>query len=227
VNRAIRVPEVRVVNDEGTQLGVMSSDAARDIAGRIGLDLVEISPNARPPVCKIMDYGRYKYELKKKASVARKQQHQVQVKEIKMRPQIDDHDLDFKIRKARGFFIDGDKVKCTVTFRGREIVHRQVGFKLMERVAELLGDISIVESRPQMEGRMLSQVLAPNKAAVDKIKAREENQRLMDERAAAKAEEADSESSDSEEETADAAEEPEATKADSTDAADESPEPSV
>ena len=110
VNQRIRIPEVRVVNEDGQQLGIMSTDAARDIAARIGLDLVEISPNGQPPVCKIMDYGKYKYELKKKASVAKKSQHQSQVKEVKLRPRIDEHDLSFKVNTARRFLIDGDKV---------------------------------------------------------------------------------------------------------------------
>ena len=130
-----------MVNEEGQQLGVMSTDAARDIARRVGLDLVEISANAKPPVCKIMDYGRYKYELKKKAATAKKSQHQTQVKEVKFRPQINDHDLDFKLKNARKFLFEGDKVKCTVMFRGREIVHSQLGRDLLRRVGEqLVGD---------------------------------------------------------------------------------------
>ncbi len=177
VNRAIRVAEVRVVNEDGQQLGVMATDTARDIAGRVGLDLVEISPRADPPVCKIMDYGRYKYELKKKAASAKKSQHQSQLKEIKLRPQISDHDLDFKLRNARKFLFDGDKVRCTVMFRGREIVHAQVGRDLLRRVAEWLGDYAIAESTPRMEGRTLSFTLAPNRSAIDRIKAKEQAQR--------------------------------------------------
>ena len=110
VNRAIRVLEVRVVNEDGQQLGIMATETARDIAGRVGLDLVEISPTAAPPVCKIMDYGRYKYELKKKAASAKKSQHQSQLKEIKLRPQISEHDLDFKLKNTRKFLLEGDKV---------------------------------------------------------------------------------------------------------------------
>jgi translation initiation factor IF-3 len=172
VNRAIRVPEVRVVNEEGQQLGVMPTDAARDIAARIGLDLVEISPNGTPPVCKIMDYGRYKYELKKKASTQKRSQHQSQLKEIKLRPQIDEHDLGFKMKAAQRFLMEGDKVKATVTFRGREITHVQVGHALLERVTKLLGEIAKPESRPQMEGRMLSMMFSPDRAAIKKIEAR-------------------------------------------------------
>ena len=107
-----------MINEDGQQLGLMPTDAARDIASRTGLDLVEIAANARPPVCKIMDYGRYKYELKKKASVAKKAQHQSQVKEIKFRPRIEEHDLEFKLARARRFLTEGDKVRCTVMFRG-------------------------------------------------------------------------------------------------------------
>ncbi len=166
-----------MVNEDGQQLGVMATDAARDVAGRLGLDLVEISPSARPPVCKIMDYGRYKYELKKKAASAKKQQHQSQVKEIKMRPQISQHDLDFKLRNARRFLFDGDKVKLTVMFRGREIVHTNVGWKLLDRMKETLAEIAGPESSPQMEGRTLSFTVAPVRAAIDKIKAREQRER--------------------------------------------------
>jgi translation initiation factor IF-3 len=171
VNKAIRVPEVRVVNEDGQQLGVMPTDAALDIAVRVGLDLVEIAPNGQPPVVKIMDYGRYKYELKKKASSARKAQHQSQVKEVKFRPQISDHDLDFKLRNARKFLFEGDKVKCTVMFRGREIVHTHVGRELLKRVSELLSEIAAVEQKPQLEGRSMALILAPNRNAIEKIKA--------------------------------------------------------
>lgn len=170
VNWRIRVPEVRVVNDDGQQLGIMATDAARDIAARIGLDLVEISPNAKPPVCKIMDYGRYKYELKKKASSAKKTQHQSQLKEVKLRPQIDEHDLVFKLNNAKRFLLDGDKVKTTVMFRGREIVHTQLGRDLLEQVVDRLEGVAKPESAPQMEGRTLSMILAPDKDGIRRIK---------------------------------------------------------
>lgn len=173
VNRAIRVREVRVVNEDGQQLGVMATDTARDIAGRVGLDLVEIAPTADPPVCKIMDYGRYKYELKKKAASAKKSQHQSQLKEIKLRPQISEHDFDFKLRNARKFLFDGDKVRCTVMFRGREIVHTRVGRDLLDLVVERLKEVATAESTPRMEGRTLGFTLAPNRQAIDRIKAKE------------------------------------------------------
>ena len=178
-----------MVNEDGQQLGVMATDAARDVAGRLGLDLVEISPTARPPVCKIMDYGRYKYELKKKAASAKKTQHQSQIKEIKLRPQINDHDLDFKLRNARKFLFEGDKVKCTVMFRGREIVHTHVGRMLLKRVAEVMEEIAAPESSARMEGRTLSFTLAPNRPGIDKIKAREEAERRRAEAEQASAEE--------------------------------------
>ena len=177
VNRAIRIPEVRVVNEDGQQLGVMATDAARDVAARLGLDLVEISPTARPPVCKIMDYGRYKYEIKKKESVAKKSQHQMQIKEIKVRPRINEHDLDVKLRSARKFLFEGDKVKCTCMFRGREIVHTDAGRVLLKQVAERLAEIAAPETNPRMEGRMMSFTFAPNRLAIDKIKAEEEKKK--------------------------------------------------
>jgi translation initiation factor IF-3 len=188
VNKAIRVPEVRVVNEDGQQLGVMPTDAARDIASRSGLDLVEISPNGQPPVVKIMDYGQFKYELKKKAASAKKTQHQSQVKEVKFRPQISDHDLDFKLRNARKFLFEGDKVKCTVMFRGREIVHTHVGRQLLDRVTELLSEFTSVEQR----------TFAPNRAVIDKLKAAEA--------AARAAEEAEEAAEDAAEQAGDAAE---------------------
>ncbi len=169
VNHRIRVPEIRVINDDGQQLGIMPTEAARDIANRVGLDLVEIAPNAKPPVCKIMDYGRYKYELKKKAGVAKKSQHRTQVKEIKLRPRIEDHDLDFKLKRARQFLIDGDKVKCTVMFRGREIIHTKRGRIVLDRVAERLDDVAKVEQSPRLENRQMALILTPDRPAIDKM----------------------------------------------------------
>ena len=161
----------------------MATDAARDVASRLGLDLVEISPTARPPVCKIMDYGRYKYEQKKKESVAKKSQHQTQVKEIKLRPRINEHDLDVKLRSARKFLFEGDKVKCTVMFRGREIVNTDAGRELLKNVEERLAEIAAPESYARMEGRMLSFTLAPNRGAIDKLKAEEKKKKEAEESA--------------------------------------------
>jgi translation initiation factor IF-3 len=197
VNRAIRVPEVRVVNEDGQQLGVMPTDAARDIAARIGLDLVEISPNGQPPVCKIMDYGRYKYELKKKAAVSKSKAHAAILKEVKLRPRTDDHDLDFKLKNARRFLIEGDKVKVTLMFRGREIVHTELGRVQMDKVKDLLADIAAVENPPRMEGRFLSMILVPNREAI----ARLERQRAA-EAAKQTASEPDSDDSSADEKTA-------------------------
>lgn len=175
VNQGIRSPEVRVVNEDGQQLGVMPIKGALEIAGRIGLDLVEIAANADPPVCKIMDYGRYKFEVKKKAATAKKAQHQTQLKEIKFRPRIDEHDLDYKLRNARKFLFAGDKVKCTVMFRGREIVHSHLGRELLETVTQRLGEIATSEGRPSMEGRTLSVTYAPNRQAIQKLKLEQRN----------------------------------------------------
>jgi translation initiation factor IF-3 len=180
VNRAIRIAEVRVVNEDGQQLGIMPTDAALDIAQRIGLDLVEIAPTARPPVCKIMDYGKYKYEAKKKAAASKKTQHQSQLKEIKFRPRIDENDLNTKMNQARRFLMEGDKVKCTVMFRGREIVHAHVGHQLLKTVEARLLDIATIEGRPSMEGRTLSVGFAGNRQAIDKLKAQIERQKKLD-----------------------------------------------
>jgi translation initiation factor IF-3 len=147
-----------VVNEEGQQLGVMPTDAARDIASRVGLDLVEISPNGTPPVCKIMDYGRYKYELKKKAATAKRSQHQSQLKEIKLRPQIDEHDLAFKLRAAERFLIEGDKVKATVTFRGAD--HASAGRSRPARSRREAAHGDRENSRRYMEEHMLSPIVA-------------------------------------------------------------------
>ena len=179
---------MRVVNEDGQQLGVMSTDAARDIARRVGLDLVEIAPTAQPPVCKIMDYGRYKYELKKKASSAKKSQHQIQVKEVKLRPRIADHDLEFKMGNARRFLFDGNKVKCTVMFRGREMQHQHLGHELLVRVTQVLAEVANVESRPQREGRTLFLTLAPNRSAIEKLKAEQARAREAAEREESNAE---------------------------------------
>jgi translation initiation factor IF-3 len=149
----------------------MPTEAARDIAQRVGLDLVELSPDAHPPVCKIMDYGRFKYEKKRKESTARKSQHHGQLKEVKFRPRIDDHDLEFKLKNARRFLMDGDKVKATVMFRGREMQHMNLGRVLLVRVGERLADIAKPEGEVQMEGpRMLSQIFAADRHAVERAR---------------------------------------------------------
>jgi translation initiation factor IF-3 len=158
------VPEVRVISEDGQQLGLMTPEAAIAHAEEVGLDVVEVAPNANPPVCRIMDYGKYKYEQKKKAGKGRG--HAASLKEVKLRPRTDDHDLGFKLRNARRFLIDGDKVKITVMYRGREMVHRQLGREQLEKVLDLLGPIATVENPPRMEGRFLSMILVPNREAI-------------------------------------------------------------
>lgn len=176
VNERVRAQEVRLIGLDGEQLGVMSTDEARALAADSGYDLVEVAPAARPPVCRIMDYGRYKYEQKKKAAAtkAKGKGRAAVMKEVKMRPHTDDHDLHFKLRNARRFLIDGDKVKVTVMFRGRELAHRKNGYAKLERVRELLGELVTVENEPQMTGRFLSMVLVPNRDAALAAKRAEE-----------------------------------------------------
>jgi translation initiation factor IF-3 len=164
----IRAPEIRVIGDEGQQLGVMTPQEAQLRADEVGLDLVEVAPSARPPVCRIMDYGRYKYEQKKKSGKGKG--HAATLKEVKLRPRTDQHDLDFKLKNARRFLMDGDKVKVTVMYRGRELVHREMGRKQLDRVVDLLGPIAAVENPPRMEGRLLSMILVPNREAVEAAK---------------------------------------------------------
>jgi translation initiation factor IF-3 len=158
-----------VVDDDGSQLGVMTPYDAMLRAQERGLDLVEVAPGANPPVCRIMDYGRYKYELKKKAAVSKAKAHAAILKEVKLRPRTDDHDLDFKLKNARRFLIEGDKVKVTLMFRGREIVHTELGRVQMDKVRDLLADIAAVENPPRMEGRFLSMILVPNREAIARL----------------------------------------------------------
>jgi translation initiation factor IF-3 len=146
----------------------MAPEQALVMAQEVGLDLVEVAPNASPPVCRIMDYGRYKYEQKKKSGKSKG--HSASLKEIKMRPRTDQHDLDFKLKNARRFLIEGDKVKVTVMFRGREMVHRELGYKQMDLVKQLLGNLVAVETPPRMEGRFLSMILVPNREGVEQAK---------------------------------------------------------
>jgi translation initiation factor IF-3 len=176
INERIRAREVRVIGLEGEQLGDMSSDDARRLAEEAGFDLVEVAPNARPPVCRIMDYGKYKYEQKKKAAAgkAKGKGRTATLKEVKMRPSTDEHDLQFKVKNARRFLLDGDKVKVTVMFRGREMAHRRAGYDKLDHVKSLLGSLVTVEAPPQMNGRFLSMVLVPNREAVEAARRAEE-----------------------------------------------------
>ena len=161
MNEDIRVPEVRLIDQTGQNVGVVSTADAMARATEAGLDLVEISPDANPPVAKILDFGKYKYQEQKKAAEARKKQKIVEIKEIKMRPSIDDHDYDVKMRAIKRFFEEGDKVKVTLRFRGRELAHQELGWQVLQRVKADVEPISKVESEPRMEGRQMVMVLAP------------------------------------------------------------------
>ena len=152
---------MRLIDPEGEQLGVVTIEDARARADELGLDLVEISPTAQPPVCKILDYGKLKYETQKKKNEARKKQKTIDVKEIKMRPGIDTHDYDVKMRNARRFLEEGDKVRVTMRFRGREMVHQDLGMKVLERVIADLGELAKVEQMARIEGRQMTMVVAP------------------------------------------------------------------
>lgn len=160
-DQMIQVPKVRVIDHEGENLGVMYTREAIEQAAELGLNLVEVSPNADPPVCKFLDVGKYRYEAQKKANLARKTQKTQEIKEIKMRPNIDDHDYDTKMRNVNRFIEDGDKVKITLRFRGRELSHQQLGMNLLKRVQEDVAEIAKIESYPRMEGRQMLMVLAP------------------------------------------------------------------
>ena len=161
INDAIRAREVRLIDETGQNIGVVSKFDALARAEEAGLDLVEVSPDAEPPVCKILDFGKYKYQEQKKAAEARKHQKIVEIKEIKMRPGIDDHDYDVKMRAIRRFFEEDDKVKVTLRFRGREMAHQQLGMAVLVRVKTDTEQIAKVESEPRFEGRQMVMVLAP------------------------------------------------------------------
>lgn len=154
---------MRVISANGDQLGILSVQEALAQARNQGLDLVEVAPQSRPPVCRIMDYGKYKYEQARKARQAKKKQHQIQVKEVKFRPKIDPHDFETKTRQARRFLEEGNKVKVTLMFRGREATHPELGQGVLERVAQAVGEIGQVETGMKAEGRTLTMVIAPKK----------------------------------------------------------------
>lgn len=173
---------MRLISEDGEQLGVLPIKEAMDRAGGLGLDLVEISPNSRPPVCRIMDYGKYKYELAKKDKVAKKKSHSFQLKEMRFRPKIDEHDYQFKMKHVREFLMQGSKVRAFVLFRGREMTRIEFGRKILERLEEDLGEIATVDSRPKMEGRSMTMVMSPRSEVVKKAqdvkakKAQEKNE---------------------------------------------------
>ncbi len=163
VNERIRVPRVLVVDDEGNRLGEFLTEDALALARERGLDLVEVAPMARPPVCRITDFGKLKYEKKKREAQARKNQSIVEIKEIKLRPKTDDHDMGVKERAIRGFLDEGDKVKITVRFRGREMAHKEIGEDQCRVMAERLVDVAVVEQPPRMDGRQMVMMIAPKR----------------------------------------------------------------
>jgi translation initiation factor IF-3 len=163
VNKEIAVPDVRLIDAEGNQVGIVNTRDALDRATEEGLDLVEIVPTAEPPVCRLMDFGKFLFDQKKKKSEARKKQKQVQIKEVKFRPGTDEGDYQVKLRNLMRFLNEGDKAKITMRFRGREHAHRELGLNLLRRIEQDLGELSIVEQQPQMEGRQMVMVLGPKK----------------------------------------------------------------
>jgi translation initiation factor IF-3 len=174
VNERIRVPEVRLIDTEGKQVGVVRTVEAMGMARERGVDLVEVAAQASPPVARLMDYGRYKYEQSKKERDAKRHQVNVQLREVRMKPKIDVHDIDFKTRTAAKLLKGGDKVKVTVMFRGREITHPQIGKGLLDRVLDALGEIAVLERDAALEGRHMTMILAPDKkkiAQMEKAKA--------------------------------------------------------
>ncbi|MGH2342931.1 translation initiation factor IF-3 [Segnochrobactraceae bacterium EtOH-i3] len=161
VNREIRIPQVQLIDAEGNNRGVVPTFEAISLAEAAGMDLVEIAPNSVPPVCKILDYGKFKFQSQKKAAEARKKQKTVEVKEVKVRPNIDTHDYEVKMKAIGRFFEDGDKVKVTLRFRGREMAHQEIGLRLLEKIRDEVAEISKVEAEPKLEGRQIVMVLAP------------------------------------------------------------------
>lgn len=163
MNGEINAPEVRLIGDDGEQLGIVSLNNALSIAEEASLDLVEIAPMAQPPVCRVMDFGKFKYQEQKKAHEARLKQKQVQVKEVKLRPGTDENDYQIKLRNLKRFLGEGDKAKVTLRFRGREMAHQEIGMRQLERIKADLDDIALVEQMPKMEGRQMVMVIAPRK----------------------------------------------------------------
>ncbi len=164
MNRRIRAPEVRLIDADGKQLGVYITAKAIELADNQGLDLVEVSPNAKPPVCKIMDYGKYKYEQTKKLKEAKKHQTVILLKEVKFRPTTDEHDFNFKVRNIQRFIEEGNKVKATVVFRGREMAYRDQGRRMLDNILGIIKEKSFLEVPPKMEGRQMMMIIAPTKA---------------------------------------------------------------
>lgn len=176
INRDIRAEKVRVITDDGKLLGILSVPEALAKAKEAGLDLVEIAPKANPPVCKIIDYGKYRYHQAKKEKESKKAQHQVKVKEVKFKPNIDVHDFETKAKRVREFLEKGNKVRITCMFRGREMLHTELGAKVINRICEMVADIAAIEMHPKLVGRTMSTVLAPlSKTARAKLKKKQED----------------------------------------------------
>ncbi|HMQ52541.1 MAG TPA: translation initiation factor IF-3 [Anaerolineae bacterium] len=163
VNREITSSQVRLIDEKGQQLGVLSIQEALSIATERDTDLVEVAPNANPPVCRLMDYGKFLYEAQKRERDARKSQAKVEIKEIRLRPKTGDHDISYKLKQARGFLEKGAKVKVRLRFRGREVTHPEVALELLDHIADQLQDIAVVEQRPAKEGMTMLMILSPNK----------------------------------------------------------------
>ena len=163
INDEIRAAEVRVIDETGEMRGVMSLDDALALAEQADLDLVNVSPNAEPPVCKILDYGKYRYEQQKKEKMAKKNQHVTEIKEIRLSPSIEDHDVDVKAKTAIKFLQDGDKLKVSLRFRGRERDYTQLGYEVMQKFAEIVSDYGVIEKEPKMEGRRMNMFMGPKK----------------------------------------------------------------
>ena len=166
MGRRIRVPEVRVIGADGSQVGIMQTHEALRLAEEQGLELVEVNPRAAPPVCRVMDFGKFKYETSKKEKASRKHQSTVVVKEIKLRPKTDDHDLDFKLKHIRRFLSEGNKCKLAIVFRGREIVHPETGHAMLEQVIKMITDIATIEQKATMEGRRMVMLVGPKAGVI-------------------------------------------------------------
>lgn len=174
-NRQIKISPVRVIDDEGNQLGVIPTSEALRLAEDQGKDLVEVQPNTRPPVCKIIDFGKWKYDQKKKQNEAKKKQKKVELKEVKFRPKTDTHDFEVKTGRIEKFLGEGNRVKVTIMFRGREMIHTDLGFDIMQRVVDTLDGQANIDSQPKMEGRNMHMILSPNKKKQGKKDERSEN----------------------------------------------------
>ena len=183
-NDRIRVPEVRVIGAEGEMLGIMATMDAKRLAREKNLDLVEVNPKAAPPVCKVMDYGKFKYEDSRQKRKARKAQVHVELKEVKLRPKTDDHDLDFKVKHARRFLEEGNKVKITCRFRGREITHPETARRQLDHFVELCSDIGQMEQSPRMEGRTMTSIISPKQEIRSRVAAQAVHSAKLSERQA-------------------------------------------